>query len=119
MSSLELQIESAKALAVVHAEKCAVLIGEESLSAAISYCRLQKIEPPQCSLTAQTDNAEKLRNKAISSLTDLKWWSRRLEKQAIQSFEQLQRSQGRMVNFVSDEVLAYVNDKKSDKLIDR
>lgn len=113
MPSLESEIETAKSLAIKHSEACASLIKSESLAAALNYCQSQDIEPPQCSLTAQTANAQMLRDKAVKSLSDLKWWSRRLEKQAIQNFEQSQRLKGNTANYISDEVLAYMQKRNS------
>ena len=112
MSSLEYEIEKAKSLALSHAEKCSLLIKSESLASALSYCQLQNIESPQCSLTAQTANAEMLRNKAKRMLSDAKWWARRLERQALQNFEQIQRSTGKVTNFISNESYEYILRKK-------
>lgn len=62
MSKLESIIADYVSNAEVHASKCESLISEQGLSFAIEYCQNQKIDPPQCSLTAKSTNAENLQN---------------------------------------------------------
>jgi len=65
------------------------------------------IEPPQCSLSAKSSNADVQRAKAARMLGESKWWSRRLKNKTIQNFEAKQREVGLVTNSVSDELLKY------------
>lgn len=65
-----------------HATACIKLLDENRLADALEYCKNQGIDPPQCSLTAQSGNADRLRNIAMNMLADPRWWTRRLNSQA-------------------------------------
>ena len=111
MSSLKLEIEKEKSLASIHVEKCKLLIQNNSLADAIEYCKSQEIEAPNCSLSAKSKNADFLRNKAINLICQDEWWSRRLETKAVRKYEQHQRIQGNVTNFISDETANYFSKK--------
>ena len=64
--------------ATKHATACVALLDAGKLAEALAYCAPQRIDPPQCSLTAQSPNAHKLRMKAIGRLADESWWRKRL-----------------------------------------
>ena len=61
-----------------HASHCRELLDAGSLAAALEYCKSQRIDPPQCSLTAVSANADNLRAIAKNMLVDPGWWSKRL-----------------------------------------
>lgn len=61
-----------------HANHCRELLDAGSLSAALEYCKAQRIEPPQCSLTAESANADNLRAIAKNMLVDPGWWAKRI-----------------------------------------
>ena len=48
-----------------------------------------------------------LRAKASRMLSETKWWVKQLKNKAIQDFEQEQRCQGLVTNYISDELRAY------------
>ncbi len=112
MSELETLIGKAQAQAEVHAKFCSDLIYKEGLTAALDYCQQQGIEPPQCSLTADSQNAQVLRVKATRMLSETKWWKRRLGNKAGRDFEGRQMLLGKVTNIVSDESLEYYLPKK-------
>lgn len=68
--------------ALIHASACRELLDNGRLSDALEYCKNQGIEPPQCSLNAQSANADRLRILAMNLLADFGWWSKRLKIQA-------------------------------------
>lgn len=109
---LESRIESAVSRASEHAQKCGDLVALSGLPAAIEYCQGTGIEPPKCSLTASSDNAQKLRDAATRKLADPKWWKQSLERQALQTYETEQIALGNVTNFVSDGVAAYMAKRK-------
>ncbi|MBN8087464.1 DUF3265 domain-containing protein [Vibrio vulnificus] len=100
-------IFEAMSYAESHALKASSILNEKGLAEALEYCRQQGIDPPQCSLTAKSANAENLRNKAKRMISEVKWWSRRLERKAVQNFEHIQRQNGKVTNIISDESLEY------------
>jgi hypothetical protein len=104
---LERQVEEARANAVNYAERCEQLVSLGDLAAAIAVCNELSIEPPQCSLTVTSENAQKLRTAAARKLSDPKWWIKALETQAIRRYEHQQMVQGKVSNFVSDGLAAY------------
>ncbi len=104
---LERQVEEARANAVNYAERCEQFISGYDLAAAIAVCNELSIDPPQCSLTATTENAQRLRNAAARKLADPKWWEKALETKAIRRYEHGQLVQGNVTNFVSDGLAAY------------
>ena len=61
-----------------HANHCRELPDAGSLAAALSYCKAQRIDSPQCSLTAKSANADNLRAIAKKMLVDAGCWSKRL-----------------------------------------
>lgn len=65
--------ESAK-----HATACKALLDAGKLADALAYCAAQRVDPPQCSLTAESPNAHKLRMLAMNHLSDEAWWRKRL-----------------------------------------
>lgn len=62
-----------------HAASCIKLLDAGNLAAALAYCAAQRVDPPQCSLTADSPNAHRLRAKAMEHLSDPKWWQKRLD----------------------------------------
>lgn len=64
--------------ATKHATACMALLKAGKLAEALAYCAAQRVDPPQCSLTAESPNAHKLRVKAMDHLSDEAWWRKRL-----------------------------------------
>jgi hypothetical protein len=64
--------------AAKHATACMALLDAGKLAEALAYCAAQRVDPPQCSLTAESPNAHKLRMKAMEHLSDEAWWRKRL-----------------------------------------
>lgn len=112
VSELETLIDKAQAYAEMHANLCSDLIHKEGLAVALDYCQKQDIEPPQCSLTADSQNAQMLREKAARMLSEAKWWKKRLGNKAGRDFEGQQISGGKVTNIVSDETLRHYLSKK-------
>lgn len=112
MSKLDTLIDNAQAHAEMHAKRCAELIPKRGLAAALEYCQQQGIEPPQCSLTADSANARMLREKATRMLGEIRWWKRRLGVKAGRDFEHRQLLEGKVTNIISDESLEYYLSKK-------
>lgn len=73
--------------ALIHSTACRELLEHGSLKAALAYCAAQQVEPPQCSLTAISPNAERLRETAKRMLTDYGWWAKRLKLSAVRAAE--------------------------------
>jgi len=61
-----------------HADACKAMLDAGKLADALAYCAAQRIDPPQCSLTADSPNAHRLRMKAMEHLSDDGWWRKRL-----------------------------------------
>lgn len=57
-SEIESAIEASQHQAESHAAKCRAYILSDQLVEAIEYCKTREIEPPQCSLTAQSPNPD-------------------------------------------------------------
>ncbi|MDI5832565.1 hypothetical protein OCF84_21410 (plasmid) [Shewanella xiamenensis] len=112
MTEIDLRIKQETKNAITHSVACEKLIMSGDLKGAIDYCVKQGIEPPQCSLTAQSANADKMRAIAERMLCDTKWWSRRLKRKAMMQFEQEQRENGHVTNFISDESLKHYQANK-------
>lgn len=112
MSELEAHINNAQTYAEMHAKRCSELIPKDGLAAALEYCQQQGIEPPQCSLTADSGNARMLREKAARMLSETKWWKRRLGVKAGRNFEYRQILEGNVTNIISDESLEHYLSKK-------
>lgn len=87
MPNLKMSVEKFVSLSETHAYNSSKLIEDCGLEIAVEYCKLQRIDPPQCSFTAVSKNADMLRDKARRMLSDDKWWARRLKMQAIQGHE--------------------------------
>lgn len=102
-SSIENLIEESQKLAETHAIHCTALITSSQLHDAIEYCRSLGIDPPQCSLTAQSRNAVRLREKAKEMLSDAAWWKKRLKITALRGFEQTQINAGLVSHGISDQ----------------
>ena len=64
--------------ATKHATACIALLDAGKLAEALTYCAAQRVDPPQCSLTAESPNAHKLRMLAMNHLSDEAWWRKRL-----------------------------------------
>lgn len=64
--------------ATKHATACVELLDAGKLAEALTYCAAQRVDPPQCSLTAESPNAHKLRTIAMNHLIDEVWWRKRL-----------------------------------------
>lgn len=112
IETLQAEVDAAIAMGSQHALECAKALSANGLHAALTYCREQGIEPPQCSLTAKSANADLLRIKAASMLSDPKWWERRLEQHAARVFECREIAAGRVTNYVSDATMEYMRRKK-------
>lgn len=104
---LEARVAEARRSAVKYATRCEQLEAKGDLAAALQVCKELSIDPPQCSLTAKSSNAEHLRDAAARKLSDSEWWKKALETQAIRYYEGEQRAQGKVTNFVSDGLAAY------------
>jgi len=87
LSQLKNLIAQEQDHAEIHAKHCSELILKNGLAAALKYCLDQGIEPPQCSLTADSTNAKMLREKAARMLCETRWWERRLGVKAGRDFE--------------------------------
>lgn len=61
-----------------HATACIAMLEAGNLADALAYCAAQRVDPPQCSLTAESPNANRLRMKAMEQLSDDAWWRKRL-----------------------------------------
>lgn len=61
-----------------HATACKLMFEAGKLAEALAYCAAQQVDPPQCSLTAESPNAHRLRMKAMEHLSDEAWWRKRL-----------------------------------------
>lgn len=61
-----------------HATACIAMLEAGNLKDALAYCAAQRVEPPQCSLTAESPNARRLRITAMEHLSDEAWWRKRL-----------------------------------------
>lgn len=70
-----------------HANACIELLDNGRLVDALEYCKNRGIEPPQCSLTAQSANAERLHIVAKNMLADFGGCSNRLKIQAARDEE--------------------------------
>lgn len=111
-SEIESVIEVAQQAAESHAANCSSLLLRNMLAEAIDYCKLQGIDPPKCSLTAESPNAHKLRETAKGMLSDLGWWRKRLKVKALQDFEHSQIKAGKVAQGISDAMLEYMTTKK-------
>lgn len=112
MSEIDLRIKQKTNNAITHSVACDKLIMNRDLKGAIDYCVKNGIEPPQCSLTAQSANADKMRSIAERMLSDTKWWARRLKRHAMMQFEHEQRANGHVTNYISDESLRHYQANK-------
>ena len=61
-----------------HATACIAMLESGKLADALDYCAAQRVDPPQCSLTAESPNGHRLRLKAMEQLSDEAWWRKRL-----------------------------------------
>lgn len=61
-----------------HATTCIALLDAGKLAEALTYCATQRVDPPQCSLTADSPNAHKMRILAMEHLANDAWWRKRL-----------------------------------------
>lgn len=61
-----------------HATACIALLDAGKLAEALIYCATQRVDPPQCSLTAESPNAHKMRMLAMNHLANDAWWRKRL-----------------------------------------
>lgn len=104
---LEMRIEVARADAVKYATRCEQLVANGDLTAALEVCKDVPIDAPHCSLTAKSENAERLRKAAGRKLSDPAWWRKALETQAIRNYEGEQIAQCKVTNYVSDGLAAY------------
>lgn len=62
-----------------HAIACIALLDAGKLAEALHYCAAQRVDPPQCSLTAESPNAHKMRILAMNHLVNDAWWRKRLK----------------------------------------
>ena len=107
MSEIKKCVNKAQEKACMHSLHCENLITNFGLSKALEYAKTQGIKPPECSLTAQSTNADIQRSKAARMLSESKWWARRLKKQAEQSYVEARRELGEVDNFIPDEMYIY------------
>ena len=112
---LEARVNAAVSAASTHADSCKALVESGDLKEAIEYCTRERIEPPQCSLTAQSENASRLREVAARKLSDSKWWKKSLETNAIRSYEAEQMAIGNVRNYVSDGLAAYTQKNRAKR----
>lgn len=115
LEALEIRVCAAVSFASSHANACKALFEGGDFKGAIEYCARQGIEPPQCSLTAQSENASRLREAAEQKLSDPKWWKKLLETTAIRSYEAQQMALGNVRNYVSDGLAAYMQKSKAKR----
>jgi hypothetical protein len=104
---LEALVEEARAKAVQYASRCAHLVIKGDLVTALEVCKEASIDHPQCSLTATSENAKRLRDAAGRKMSDPAWWKKSLESSAARAYEGEQIAQGKVTNFVSDGLAAY------------
>lgn len=104
---LEKQVDEAISKARTYAAHCHLLIEGSTLASALEFCKKEGIEPPQCSTTAKSENANRLRVSASRKLTDEKWWRSNLKTSAIRAYESDQIARGNVRNFISDNLVAY------------
>lgn len=112
---LEARVSEARGEANNLASRCEKLVALGELAAALAVCREASIDPPQCSLTAASENAHRLREAAARKLGDPKWWGKALEDKAIRSYEAEQMAAGKVTNYVSDGLFAYHEKYKSKR----
>ena len=112
LKMLEDRLSEALSRAPAYAAKCAELLVIDGLSGVLEYCTRVGIEPPKCSLTAQSPNADKLRWAAARRLADAQWWRKALEIQTVRDYECEQLAQGNVRDFVSDGVFEFTQQKK-------
>lgn len=115
LEMLERQVADALATAESHAARCRELLASDNLSGALDYCRSARIRPPACSLTARSHNADRLRESACGKLSDVDWWRKGLEAQAVRDFEADQFARGNVRNYVSDAVLQFHEKKRRSR----
>ena len=105
LMDLDELIHKSQMQAGAHPANCAVLLVNNQLAVALDYCTAQGVEPPQCSLTAMSANADKMRAIAKGMLSDEAWWKKRLKIKAVRDFERDQIKRGSVTNIVSDGIL--------------
>ena len=103
--------------AETHAANCISFLLRDQLAHAIDYCQSHRIDPPQCSLSAESPNANKLREKAKDMLSDVNWWQKRLKTKALRDFEYTQIHAGKVTLGISDEMLGYMTNKSEPSLL--
>jgi len=64
--------------ATKHATACIALLDAGKLADALVYSAAQRVDPPQCSLTADSPNAHRMRVTAMNHLANDAWWRKRL-----------------------------------------
>ena len=115
LAVLQDRVAAAVASASSQADACKVLLARTGLQDAIGHCVQQGVEPPQCSLTAQSDNARRLREAAARKLSDSSWWAKSMETVVIRRYEAEQSAAGNVTNYVSDGLFAYMQSRKAKK----
>lgn len=111
-TEIEAAVEISQQAAESHAAHCAAILLNGRLAEALDYCKAQGIEPPQCSLTAESPNAHRLREKAKGMLSDAGWWKKRLKTKALRDFEHSQIRAGNVTQGISNVMQEYVTTKK-------
>lgn len=104
---LQAQVREAISTASSHAKNCSTLIADCNLAGALEYCKTKNLEPPQCSMTAISENASRLRAVAARKLSDPHWWEKALKTRAIRTYEANQIVRGNVLNFISDELAVH------------
>lgn len=115
LETLEARINAAVSFASSHANACKALSEVGELRGAIEYCTRQGVEAPQCSLTAESENATRLREGVARKLSDPRWWKKSLEITAIRNYEAEQMVLGNVRNYVSDGLVAYRQKSKEKR----
>jgi hypothetical protein len=87
--------------ALTHSSACRALLDADRLGDALAYCTIHGVEPPQCSLTASSPNADRLRAIAKNMLVDETWWLKRLKIGAARKTEMIRIRKG-LANLKND-----------------
>lgn len=108
LKNLDDLVLDSQSVARTHSMHCKELIDADQLSKAIEYCRDRGIDPPQCSLTASSVNADKLRTTAKGMLSDEAWWTKRLKTKTLRDYENRHIKSGNVTNIISDKMVEYM-----------
>jgi len=90
-----------------YSDNCIAIINSVGLGTALEFCSKKGINPPKCSLSAISSNADLLRKQAKRKLSDKSWWEKRLKQKALMDFESEKIKKGEVTNMISDESHSY------------